>query len=431
MTRALLLGDVGWPRLRLAEVTLAVAGFSVGSCAESPAQVDAPVEGSEIVVPDAGPAEGTGGTTKPHDSRPGQGPNVELPNTGGAGGQGPDEPPNDNELDSQCASSEVAGTLKPANLLFVVDQSGSMNCTLPEFGYDAARCAVEPVAHPELGPSKWELTRAALGEAFEALQSGGTPVSVGLTLFPQAPSRCDVPRQPDVPIAELDSTQNDRLTTALQAVEPVGETPLNGATILSYAYFHEQLLAGNLPGSNFVVLMTDGRETCAQEFTDILLYDDVPEARLLDIRTFVIGAPGSEEARSFLSDLATAGGTQIDPTCSSSADSTNFCHFDMTESEDFAADLASALAEITGTVMACELAVPANTTGEGVDLQKVNVRVNDTDFNRVDGCARSGEAGWQYNEDSTLIVLCGGACEAAQANHSVVRIVLGCPTRVP
>jgi hypothetical protein len=195
----------------------------------------------------------------------------------------------------------------------------------------------------------------------------------------------------------------------------------------------ELFASGTLPGNTFAVLLTDGYETCALEptdYTEVLLEDDAPEAwEALRVRTFVIGAPGSEDARGFLSRLAQAGGTPGAADCTHDQ-AEHHCHFDMTQSTDFANDLAAALDQISGTVLTCELEVPINPTGEGVDYRKVNVKVNDTEYPRADGCVESGQTGWQYNEDRTLIELCGGACEAAQSENAVVRIVLGCPTKI-
>ena len=343
-----------------------------------------------------------------------------------------DEPDGRIDPDAGCASTVMQGDLKPANMLFVVDQSGSMNCNLPEDGQTTAECEAFPVKEDESLPSKWELTREALKQAFDTLQSTGVKASVGLSMFPVAPSLCDVSVTPAVPIAPLDDAHNTELDTFLDTVEPHGNTPLAGATILSYAHLFDELQASSLDGNVFVVLLTDGFETCKVDEIDKLLTQDVPNAfDLLNIRTFVIGAPGSEDARSLLSQIAWAGGTPAADDCTHSTDPPEVgdCHFDMTESQDFATDLAATLEQISGTVLTCELDVPTNTTGEGVDLDQVNVDINDQPYDKVDCSA--GESGWQYNDDSTLIILCGAACDAATQDNATVSIVLGCPTRIP
>jgi hypothetical protein len=323
----------------------------------------------------------------------------------------------------------VSGDLKAANLLFVVDQSGSMNCNLPQDGQSSEDCEAMPAKlDPDL-PSKWELTQVALEDAFDALQGSGVPVSVGLTMFP-VDRVCGVQDEPHVSIARLNDAHNQDIDDFLATVDPGGNTPLAGATILAYQHLSERLRAGELTGNVFVVLLTDGFETCKEEELDKLLEQDVPNARLFDIRTFVIGAPGSEDARALLSQIAWAGGTAPSAGCDHEAEPPDFgdCHFDMTESENFAEDLAATLEAISGTVLACELDVPTTPTGGGVDLNKVNVDINDEPYSPTD-CSEEGNSGWQYTEDNTRIILCGDACDAAQEPDATVSIVLGCPTR--
>src|SRR5262249_27388336 len=160
----------------------------------------------------------------------------------------------------------------------------------------------------------------------------------------------------------------------LNAVEPSGETPLAGATILSYQHLDQLLEAADLKGNQFVVLLTDGAETCKVDELPKLVSEDVPNARLLNIRTFVIGAPGIEQARARLSQMAWEGGTASSQDCDHAGDEPDEgdCHFDMTTSTDFAADLNKALKEIAQTkILSCEFDVPKNDSGQGVDLGKV------------------------------------------------------------
>ena len=96
-----------------------------------------------------------------------------------------------------------------------------------------------------------------------------------------------------------------------------------GSTILAYNHLHQELKA---QGNRYVVLITDGEESCGtagddQDPADLaaaqdrLLREEVMKAREANIRTFVIGAPGSEKARGFLSELAYLGGTARTADC--------------------------------------------------------------------------------------------------------------------
>jgi Mg-chelatase subunit ChlD len=360
-----------------------------------------------------------------------------LGGTGGKGGSTSDAGNDGEGGEVACATTREEAKLAPANLLFVIDKSGSMNCNPPE-GDEAlnARCANFPVKEDPSLPSKWEVTTDALSNALDTL-SMQPNVRVGMNLFPRD-SSCAVEAEPNVDVAALDSTQRTDLGAVLDETTPAGETPIAGATILSYAHLSEALREGELDGNIFVVLLTDGAETCKESELPKLLAEDVPNARLFNIRTFVIGAPGSENARSLLSQMAFAGGTARSGGCnhSDAQPDEGDCHFDMTTSADFAADLDAALQEISRTkVLSCEFEVPENPDGGGVDLAKVNVTFQPGDGGMVeeivkDTSAECDEAaGWQYSDDSSKIVLCGEVCDRVQADaEGQVRIVLGCPT---
>jgi hypothetical protein len=357
---------------------------------------------------------------------------------GGEGGQGSET----------CASTKQDAELTPANLLFVIDKSGSMNCNPPEGNETLnAMCANFPRKEDPSLPSKWEVTIDALENALDSLAEQSN-VSAGLMVFPvpeRAPAgasgraqECYVDVVADVPVGALDTRNRSELGDVLDAVMPSGETPIVGATILGYKYLSEAIRAGDLTGNHFVVLLTDGAETCERGQLTDLVTRDVPNARLWNIRTFVIGAPGSEQARSLLSEIAWEGGTASNTSCSHGGSDADVgdCHFDMTESVDLAADLNAALQAISRTtVLACEFDVPENPDGGGVDLAKVNVTFTpgEGDAERIpqtDGDCDS-EDGWQYSDDYAKIVLCGDTCTRVQADpEGEVTIELGCPTVV-
>jgi hypothetical protein len=361
---------------------------------------------------------------------------------GGAGGEGG----YDGET---CAATTQEAKLTPANLLFVLDKSGSMNCNPPE-GDEAlnARCANFPIQEDPNKPTKWQVTSAAFVDALDALSEQAN-IQGGLMLFPVperaaagASSReeaCWVDGVADVEVGALDASGRDDIGTVLEAVAPAGETPIVGATILGYKYLSEAIRAGDIEGNHFVVLLTDGAETCEPGLLQKLVDVDVPNARLWNIRTFVIGAPGSERARSLLSNIAFEGGTASSSSCihGGSAPDVGDCHFDMTESSDFARDLALALQEISRTtVLACEYEIPENPDGGGVNLNEVNVTFTPGSGRRErilknDSGDCDSVDGWQYSEDFAKIVLCGDVCERVQADpEGRVSIELGCPTVV-
>jgi len=360
--------------------------------------------------------------------------------SGGAAGEGGDAGEIGAGGMEACATEMQEAKLTPANLLFVFDKSGSMECNPPEGDpVLGAMCENFPRKEDPTLDSKWEVTRDALAVALDTLSMQAN-ISAGLSLFPKgtASNSCVVEEEPEVLVATLDAAQRGEMQTVLDAVVPGGLTPIAGATILSYSHLSKAIRARELEGNTFVVLLTDGAETCADSYLTQLVEEDVPNARLFNIRTFVIGAPGSEGARRLLSRIAFEGGTASSAACdhdNAQAD-VGDCHLDMTTSTDFAADLNDALLAISRTKsLTCEFNVPTNPSGGGVNLDEVNVTfrpggggdpeniLNDPD----DACADAD--GWQYSPDRTKIILCGPSCDRVQADpEGQVSIVLGCPT---
>jgi hypothetical protein len=230
------------------------------------------------------------------------------------------------------------------------------------------------------------------------------------------------------------------LSDAMGASSPSGGTPIAGGVVLAYHHLHEELHAA---GNRYVVLITDGEESCGTkgdetDRADIeaararLLEVEVMKAREANIRTFVIGAPGSEGARSFLSELAFRGGTARTPDCVHGDAATGNCHFDLTAEQDFAAVLRDTLGQISGRGLGCEFATPEGTS-HLVNVQYSQGGGTPICFPQDSGPCDGGADGWQYakdasgNEDTSRVVLCGAACDAVRADPtSVVDVVLGC-----
>jgi hypothetical protein len=349
----------------------------------------------------------------------------------------------DSVLKGGCATATVQAELLPSNLLFVIDRSGSMACNPPPTTASAA-CESDPKRADTSKPSKWEITKTALKSAIAKLPKN---VRVGLSYFSNDDA-CGVNSKPSVALRELEAAQLTAFNSSLDNTLPGGGTPLVGATILAYKHLHQLALDAALTGNSFVVLLTDGQqsEQCsspgrcanAQECTELLVNDEVPKAIApgADIRTFVIGAPGSEPARTVLSQIASRGGTG-QAGCNPAAGD---CHFDMTKQSDFSAALTGALAAISGMTTRCELPLPAaDGKSDHVDLSRLNVvytasqggaaRVVPQDT-RLD-CDR-GANGWQYSTDTGTIRLCGSSCEQIRSDPSArLDVVLGCPVQLP
>ncbi len=345
----------------------------------------------------------------------------------------------DSVLRGSCAKSTVQSELLPANILFVLDRSGSMACNPPPTT-DSAACEAEPMRADASMPSKWEVTTSALLDAIKNLPAS---TGVGLSYFSND-DRCGVSSIPSVPILPNDQAQQAAIEKNLASVKPGGGTPIVGATILAYKHLHESALAGSIFGNEFVVLITDGAqsEMCsdpgvcddAASCTDLLVSSEVPKAAGpgVGIRTFVIGVPGSEPARSVLSQIAQAGGTApagCDPQQGN-------CHFDMSMVSDLGPALSKALMQISGQTISCELDVPQPTSGE-LDVGLVNVVYTPSDGSQAKVLRQdarmacdAGADGWQYADDNRKIRLCGQTCDTVRADEGArVDVVIGCPVQ--
>jgi Mg-chelatase subunit ChlD len=352
--------------------------------------------------------------------------------TGGAGGDliEIDAGTSDASDDAACAVSSVAAKLTPANILFVIDRSGSMTCNPPPL-QSSPQCELSPKPKFPAKPTKWDIVRGALKSAVAAMPP---TARVGITYF-NNDDYCGVQQAPNVALAPVDAAHLAAIDQSIDGVAPKGATPIIGGVTLGYAHlFYDDLAAGN----DFIVLLTDGAETCAPELKATMIAQTVPDALSANIRTFVIGAPGSEPARAFLSQIAFAGGTAKDAACVHEAmpDNVGDCHFDMTDPNlDFATSLSAALEKISGQALSCELDVPMS-VGSEVDYDKVNVTFTpnggaDIPLLQDNAACDTTSNGWQYNADKTKILLCGDACKLAKSDpKGKISIALGCATQV-
>ncbi len=94
------------------------------------------------------------------------------------------------------------------------------------------------------------------------------------------------------------------------------------------------------------------------------------------------------------------------------------------------------MAKSIATRVACELGIPAPPTGEKIDYNKVNVSYTPSSgtgtetvsFDDKAACD-AGANGWQYNADKTKILLCGDACKKVQGDLGAkVTVEFGCAT---
>ncbi len=238
---------------------------------------------------------------------------------------------------------------KDQNILFLIDRSGSMQCNPPPTT-DSRTCEFLPTTADPTMPTKLQIVEQALSTAFNTLlptMPGQPPTRAGLAIL-STDDKCGSTTMPLVPVTDVSPPFLDQMRTAMNGLVPNGTTPIVNAVTSAYQYF--EMNAAMFPGNKHVILVTDGADTCTpQQGIQQLINTTAQTALSMGIQTWVIGAPGSEGARSMLSHLAKSGGTAR-PGCDvGSTPTTGNCHFDMTMG-NFAMSFGSALATILAAV---------------------------------------------------------------------------------
>ena len=363
-----------------------------------------------------------------------------------------------------CSGWTAEGEMVPANIVFVVDTSGSMK---------------DVSANTTDGRSKWAITKTALEGALDTIPR---LTSVGMLLWPNMmtsvndndKTNCaycnpDGSANPDgigmcvnvnamVPLDKMQETgsaHRQDLTNALEAVSPQGGTPMadayNFAIDANYGGANSQV-----PGKKYAVLITDGQPTiqlgCEGTGEERFPKDFGPVNQSIAgafqnspfVRTFVIGSPGSEhqtlsgaDGRGVLSQAAIDGDTKLTPDCSNSG-TPNFCHFDMSAAADFATGFSGALRNITGQVLSCTYTVnDSQLQGYVFDPNRLNVVYENNGSKALGDLKLVGKAtapncpednGWFMDPDDPngkTIKLCPMTCDRIQLDAGAVLDIRG------
>jgi hypothetical protein len=358
-----------------------------------------------------------------------------------------------------CAGWTAEGEMTPANIEFIVDTSGSMT--------DVSKNTTD-------GRSKWEITRVALEDALNKLPRLTT---AGMLLWPNKPTIPNSFTEPYketggvdacvnvnamVPLDKMGAVGSDHrvaLAAALDAVAPIGGTPMADAynVAIEKNYGNNTMMAGG----KYAVLITDGQPTiqlgCEGTGDERHPVDGQPVLDSIKgsydgslfIKTFVIGSPGSEsnsstgaDVRPWLSQAAQLGGTKATDNCTDTGP--NYCHFDMSQSADFATGFSAALKNITGQILDCKYTInDASLQGQTIDRSAVNVVYQVNGSNAYGDMKLVGEAsdpscpddnGWYFDPadpSAMTIQLCPITCAKIQQDAgAVISIRGGCATVV-
>jgi hypothetical protein len=172
-------------------------------------------------------------------------------------------------------------TTSPADVLFVVDRSGSMTLTTLD------------------GATRWNALVSAVRAVIPPLDAS---LSMGLVIFPE-PDQCGVSAMPQVPLSPMAAS---RITSALGARGPsrMALTPTYAALQVAEAH----LRATPSMRRRFIVLATDGAPNCGAGVGPVVSL--ISRIRgLYGVDTFILGIPGSDiSLYAPLNTMAEAGG---------------------------------------------------------------------------------------------------------------------------
>lgn len=289
---------------------------------------------------------------------------------GGAGGGVSDEC-------QQVEPIQVA-TGDPADLLLVVDKSGSMDDEL------------------ETGQDKWPVMRDALTTVVQQYENG---IRFGLMLYPEGDSCAAGGVR-----AQLAMQNAGPITSQLGSTSPDGGTPTHTTVAAAGAYF-----AGvTSPGDRYVLLATDGEPNCGDPLDEQAPTVTESIAAITALRgdgimTFVLGFGGTiNNYPATLQSMADAGGTG-DYFAANSPD-----------------ELATALDTIAGEVglPSCSFRLDRMPGGAA----ELIVYQDDELISRDE----SHQSGWDYSPANNTLTFYGSACDAILGGQTdSVRIQFG------
>lgn len=304
-----------------------------------------------------------------------------------------------------CATETRTADLEPVYLAFGFDRSGSMGKG-DEDWHDQSL--------------KWDPVAAATSAFFADPASAG--LSAALTFFPNSSEedeRCDADRyvDPDIPMTALPSSEFAPALDAVPEEDWIGGTPTLAVMTGLVSYVEAQRSAHT--GRYAMVLVTDGYP---QDCDDSSI-ESVAElaATVADsIPTYVIGVanPPFDDAPDTVTNLtaiAEAGATE------------QAFLIDTGDPTQTSQDFKSAIDEIRGAAITCDVAIPEPPAGRVFDKEAVVV----TFGSEAAGTSalvydpECSELAWHYDdsENPARIVLCPDACQAVQTAADVTLAV--------
>jgi len=285
-----------------------------------------------------------------------------------------------------CGGEEYDAEHIPPNVLILLDRSYSMTELID-------------------GTSRWDIALAAI-DTMAANYEGS--INFGLALYPGTGQTCDggeACTAGDVFFIDPAPQNAEAISTFLD-----GSELCDGDQIWLYTPTGDALESiADYPAledgtrENFLVIVTDGAARCGDDFLDPTPQVELLREQTPEIQSFVVGF-GSGVDPEQLTNMAAAGGRPR-------AGDPNYYQ------ADDAVDLESALAEIAGTVVACDFSL----SERPFDPTKLYVYIDG------EPVAADPEQGWTYDAVNNSMSFAGASCEALQDRSGELRVIFGCP----
>jgi hypothetical protein len=300
-----------------------------------------------------------------------------------------------------CATVTSAATLEPVYLAFAFDVSGSMG--KGDYPWHDASL-------------KWDPVVAATRGFLEDQASTGLLASLTAFPSPDEDDRCEASTYatPDVAMVELPSSSFGEALAAIRKDDWRGGTPTRVAVqgVLDYI----RGFRVEHPGHYALVLVTDGYpQGCDDDGIDAV--QEVVRDAASEVPTYVIGVKNpplvdsdgnpAPDTVSNLARVAEAGGTD------------RAFIIDTGDPDQTLADFRSAIDEIRGVALACNVDVPKAPDGRVFEKDQVVVGyasgAAQTQLVYDESC--TAEGAWHYDDVAapSQVVVCPATCSAVQA----------------
>jgi hypothetical protein len=293
-----------------------------------------------------------------------------------------------NGMDLDCGRKTFDVHPKPAEILLVLDRSGSMKDV-----FDTVTKA-----------TRWDTVVPAVNQV---VTDTSASVFWGLKTFPEGSVMCGVTNKIDVPIAPMNGSN---VTGAITSTTPEGDgTPTPQAVNAAVAYL--KTLTDNNP--KYLLLATDGEPSCdGIDATTIRTQatQAVAAAATAGFHTFVVGVATSTSstANTVLTQLAQAGlEARNDP----NPLATRYY------SANTKQEITDSLKQITGVVASCSF----DLGGPPPVPDNIAVKVGGVK------APQDPADGWGYTSpDNSTLTVNGSWCDKVKASPDPVQIIFAC-----